>query len=238
MQTKGFDMSLRFGQRWLVGFLSAWSCVALAQSIPVGRSSLTLPDPARWGVSSLPANDPSYSGDSSGTIPMDNKRLVLRSPTGAIQAVALVRVTKSGIAGTQMSWGNGCKGITTGPYLFKRDRSSTTNVDCLLVVSIGQPAAFLASVPALKQALDGNLPGDNGFYLIEYTVSIGSGGYMQAQMLVAPDFIGLEGVPVEQATQMPTPVIAWAEAFATSSRPAIGSISGQWTVPPLAFSAR
>ncbi|MBL8339305.1 MAG: hypothetical protein JNM97_21225 [Rhodoferax sp.] len=235
---QGVIMVFRWSAHLATCILAASSSLALGQSIPIGRSSVSLPEPGRWTSSGLQANDPGYSGDSSGTIPMDGKRLVFTATPGGTRAVILARVTKAGIAGTSMSWGNDCNGVTAGPYLYKRDRSTTIDVDCLIVLAVGLPGVFLDQVPTLKKDLEGVVPQGPGFYYIEYSSSIGSGGYLFTQVLLSPDFTGLEGVPVEHQTRMPASVIAWAGEFAKNSRPAISSLSGSWTVPPLNFSRK
>jgi len=220
--------------------LLVWMALVLpalgsAQGLPIGRSTVTLPDPTRWEVRQIDGSGLSYSGDKSGDIPLDAKRLVLRTGAGTIKAVMVSRVTKSGVFGIHMSWANDCAAITQSDYLYKRDRATVTDVDCLVVGAVGNPQALYDADPDFKKKIGGAVPDGTGFYLLLFSHSIGSGGYAHTQMLLASDFKGLQGVNIDNPTLIPTPVIAWAAALANSNRAAITSLSGNWAVPSLVF---
>ena len=85
--------SMRYLFIWLIGLLPG---LALAQSLSIGRSTLTLPDPLRWQVHDLPDISLGYTGDKSGSFTMEAKRLVFRSSTFSSKAVAMLGVTKGG----------------------------------------------------------------------------------------------------------------------------------------------
>lgn len=216
----------------IVGMTTAF---AFAQGISIGRSSLSLRDPQRWEVRNLDAGSPSYSGDKSGDIPMEGKRLVLSSSSGAIKAILLSRVTKGGVPNVRISWANECQKVSASQFFYKRDRATTTDVDCLLVIAVAKPQIFLAALPILRKDLDGQVPEGDTFYYLYFSHSIGSGGYSVSQMLIPQTFKGLDGVTVENMTKIPTGVIAWAEEFATSNRRAIDSFGGNWSVPEMLF---
>ncbi len=223
-------------QKLLACVLMLASALGIAQGIPIGRSTVSLPDPQRWEVAKVDGAGLTYSGDKDGDIPLDARRLVLRAPSGAIKVVVLSRVTKGGVSGMHMSWENDCKAITQSDYLYKRDQGTITNVDCLAVGSVNNPEGFLARAPTLQRDLGGMAPEGAGFYYVMFANSIGSGGYTNTEMLVAWDFKGLENVPIDNLTRLPTPIIAWAAAFASNNRSAITSLSGKWAIPAMVFS--
>lgn len=217
---------------WLVGLLPG---LLMAQAVSIGRSSLTLPDPSRWNVQNLPDVNVGYVGDKSGDFVMEAKRLVFHSPSVNRKAVALLNVTKGGIGGVRMRWNNNCANVPSSQYIYKHDLATSNEVDCLIVVSVGNTWAFIDRLATFKQSLDGNVPEGGSSYYIEFTKSVGAGGVAHSQILLSQDFKGLDGGSVEHSTLIPAPVLAWAEQFAKSNRRAITSFSGSWTMPPLAF---
>ena len=224
--------SMRYLFIWLIGLLPG---LALAQSLSIGRSTLTLPDPLRWQVHDLPDINLGYTGDKTGSFIMEAKRLVFRSSTFSSKAVAMLGVTKGGVGDIQMSWTNTCAKVQVSQYLYMRDVSNGSQVDCLLVVAVGNTSAFLGRMPAFKNAIADHMPVGVPTFYIEFQKSLGAGGYAFSQLLLAQDFKGTDGGTVSNATVIPTPVLAWAEEFAKSSRRSIGSLGGSWTMPPVAF---
>lgn len=207
--------------------------VVAAQAIRIGRSSLTLPDPQQWNIQTLETSGPTYSGDASGEFPTEAKRLIFRSASGVIKAIAIPRVTKGGI-GIRTRWISGCTKLSS-PFIYQHDRATADDLDCLTVVAVHKSQPVIDALPQLKKDLDGSVPDGDGFFYIEFSKSIGSGGYAFTQLLLSQDFKGLDGVTIQHSTQLPTSLIAWAEEFAISNRNAIASFSGNWSIPQMSF---
>lgn len=210
--------------------------LTLAQPVSIGRSSLSLPEPQRWESRKITRPGLPYSGDGAGELALDTTRLVLTTPSGAIKAIVIAKATKAGVAGMQMSWGNPCATIPQSDYLYKRDRSNNTDVDCLVVIGAANVREFVDGSPSLRQDLDGKITEGGGAYFVFFANSLGSGGYLMAQMLISQDFKGLAGGTADHQTKLSTPVIAWSVALANSSKGALGSFSGNWAVPAMQFS--
>ena len=208
--------------------------VASAEGIQIGRSTLTLPDPQRWAIRNINTKNLTYTGDVSGEIALDAKRLIFTQSGGGTKAVVLSRVTKGGVA-VRMRWANQCEKPQTSPFAFQDDRSTANDVDCLFVASVNKPQNFVDTFPQLKKDLDGNIPSGSAIYVIEFSKSIGSGGYAFTQLLMSQDFKGLEGVTVDHSSQLPTSLLAWAEEFAKSNRNAVASFTGNWSIPQMSF---
>ena len=218
----------------LACLISSVPLAASADGIQIGRSTLTLPDPQRWAIRNIDTANLTYTGDVSGEIALDAKRLVFTANSGAIKAVVVSRVTKGGVA-VRMKWANQCGKPPTSPFVFQRDRSNANDVDCLFVASVNKPQTFLDSLPQLKKDLDGSIPSGSILYVVEFSKSIGSGGYAFTQLLISQDFKGLDGITVDHSTQLPTSLLAWAEEFAKGNRNAVTSFTGNWSIPQMAF---
>lgn len=218
---------------WLAGLCAAASVGA--QPVAIGRSALTLPNAERWQVSPLAVNNATYGGDVSGEIPLEAKRLLLKSQDGLIKAVITSSVSKSGVGGVMMTYNNSCTSIKDGPYLYKQDRARSGDIDCLLVAPIGQTQSFLNVMPALKKNLDGAVPHSLGAYYIQFSKTLGAGGQTFTEVLLANDFKGVADSTLAHNTKIPTPVLAWAEALASANRNAITSLTGNWALPELIF---
>lgn len=218
----------------LVCLIAALPTVATAAGIQIGRSTLTLPDPQRWTIRNIDTANIAYSGDVGGEIALEAKRLVYTGNSGAIKAAVVSRVTKGGVA-VRMKWANRCGKPPTSPFAFQHDRSNANDVDCLFVASVNKPQNFVDARTQLKKDLDGNIPEGNVIYVVEFSKSIGSGGYTSTQLLISQDFKGMDGVTVEHSTQLPTSLLAWAEEFAKSNRDAVASFTGNWSIPQMSF---
>jgi hypothetical protein len=211
------------------------AAASVAQPVAIGRSSLTLPNAERWEVSNVVIDNPKFSGETSGEIPIEAKRLLLKSEDGLTKAVFVSRVSKSGIGGVLMTYTNGCASIKDGPSLYKNDQARRGEVDCLLVASIAQTQSFLNVMPELKKNLNGAAPHTGGAYYIQFSKTLGAGGQATTEVVLANDFKGVADVALTHSTQIPTKVLVWAEEMARANRNAVTSLTGNWALPQLLF---
>lgn len=232
------SMTVRMIVRLLcMGFGGLGSCMLMAQTVTIGRSALTLPDPSQWSVQNLPDEHVGYVGDKSGNFVMESKRLVFYGNVDKRKAVAVLNVTRGGVGDIRMMWNNACANLRSAQHLYKRDFASGDDVDCLIVVLIGNTREFVDRMVPFKQSLGGQIPEGRSSYYIQFTKSLGSGGIAHSRILLSQDFKGLGGGPVEHSTLIPTPVLVWAEEFSKSNRRAVTSLGGSWAMPRLTFAS-
>jgi hypothetical protein len=219
---------------WVFAALLLMAGRASAQSIPIGRSSLTLPEPSRWTVEALPAIQQTLGGDAGGQLQIEGKRMILKSASGSVQAVLISRVSNTVKTNGMVTWNLPCK-VPESPLIYQRDRFNANNVDCLKVAPVSSAPDSLAKLGSVKSDSGGNLPEGKTLYFVDFVMSLGTGGIAQTQALISQDFKGREGVAVDNTSRLPTALIAWAEALAKNNRDAIGSLSGNWAIPEMAF---
>jgi hypothetical protein len=219
----------------LTGFVGA---VALAQPVEIGRSTLTLPDAENWKVQDASADGIQTSGDINQPMPMGTKQLTYFSADKLTKAVLISKVTKGGVAGVTMTWTNPCPGVKQSSVVYKADKGSVSDIDCLVVIKVNQFDSFVNSGPQLKKSFGDVRPNTKDGFYVQYSKSMGAGGYAFSQALVASDFKGIEADAVKTDTTISPSVLAWATAFAKSNAAAIDSLSGKWSIPALVFNSK
>jgi hypothetical protein len=211
---------------------------AFAEPVAIGRSSLTLPDAENWKVQDLESANLGYSGDANGAMTMGAKQLTYSAADALVKAVFVTKVTKGGVAGLTMTWNNPCPAVRASSNVFKADKGNLANVDCLVVIKVSQFDSFLNSIPQLNKSFAAARPNTRDGFYIEYSKSMGAGGFAFSQALVANDFKGTEGDAVKTETSISPSVLIWAMAFAKSNASAIDSLSGKWSIPALVFNPK
>jgi hypothetical protein len=222
----------------MISIALALACTACAtQSIPIGRSNLTLPDRAKWQVRDFATTSLTYVGESEVTVPLEAKQLVYRPSDNLIKASLIAKVTKSAPAQGPVSWSNACTTVSDGGQVYKNDQSRLGNVDCLLVVLVPRTKLFLDALPSLKKNLGDAVPHTLGAYYFQYAKSIGAGGFAVTEGLLASSFKGLPppDASIENNSKIPPAVLAWANAMAQANQDAVASFRGNWSIPPLNF---
>ena len=215
---------------------------ALAQSsaepVSIGRSSLTLPDSENWTVQDSDPASIGLSGDVNLPLVMGSKRLTYFSTDKQVKAVFISKVTKGGVAGVTLTWTNRCPTIKESSNVFKIDKGTPNDIDCLVVIRVNQIDSFVNARAPLKSALGDVQPNTkNGFY-IQYAKSMGAGGYTFSEALVANDLKGIEGEIAKNESAISPLVLGWAVAFAKSNAAAVDSLSGKWSIPALVFNPK
>jgi hypothetical protein len=215
-------------------FLLSAPFASAQESIKIGRSQLSLPDTARWVVEDVNMPAVSYTGDVSGSIPMQSKRMQYRSVDDLTKLVLTTSITK-GAVNAQMSWDNTCLNIEANENILLKDNGSGTRLDCLVVIKVPSLLPFAKEVDAQKVLFNGVLPHTIGGYYIQYSLGLTNGAQTTSFMVIAEGMRGLSGDPVTNSTKVPDSIVRWAIAFAKANNSALTSFSGDWALPALSF---
>jgi hypothetical protein len=203
-------------------------------AIKIGRSQLTLPEASRWSTEPVEFPGIPYTGDVSGVIPIDAKRMLFRSDLGLIKAVMTATMTKSAV-NAQMSYSNHCANIKASDNVFMLDNGSPVRVDCLIVIKTPNVSAFSRSVDAKKTLFNGVQPHTGSAYYVRFDVGLSNGAKTGSFVLLADGFQGIGGDAITNNSKIPDGVIRWAMAFAKANSSGLTSFSGDWTFPALNF---
>ena len=214
------------------------SAEAVANPVEIGRSTLTLPDADNWKVQDAAADSVQTSGDVNLPMAMGTKQLVYLSADKLTKAVFISKVTKGGVAGVTMTWTNPCPAVKQSAAVYKSDKGTVNDIDCLVVIKVNRFDAFVNSGPQLKKSFADVRPNTQDGFYIQYSKSMGAGGYAFSQALVAGDFKGVDGDAVKTESSISPSVLVWATAFAKSNAAAVDSLSGKWSIPPLVFNPK
>ena len=219
-----------------IGTATALACVGASGQEPVkiGRSQLSLPNPSQWEVIEieLPAN--TYTGDVSGKIPLQTKRLRFKSIDSLTKAVIVTSMTKNAIS-AQMSWENTCKGLEHHEFLYVRDRGSETRLDCLLIIKTPRLLSLQERIDQNKSLFNEVIPHTLTGYYVQYELGLSNGSQTSSFVFLAEGFNGLAANRLENPTKIPDAVVAWALAFAKENNAALTSLFGNWTLPSFNF---
>jgi hypothetical protein len=209
--------------------------LGLAQdTIKIGRSQLTLPESSRWSAEQIDMPGITYTGDVSGVIPLQAKRMVFRNDLGLTKAVITAYMTKSAVA-AQMSYPNHCANIKANDNVFILDKGSPVRVDCLIVTKTPNVAAFTQRIDPGKTLFASSQPHTAAAYYIQYDIGLISGAKTGSFVLLSEDFQGINGDAIANSSKIPDGVIRWAMALAKANSSGLISFSGDWTFPALSF---
>jgi hypothetical protein len=215
------------------GLIASTMCAA-QDVVKIGRSQLTLPEGSRWSTEQLDFPGISYTGDVTGVIPIDAKRMLFRSDLGLIKAVVTTTMTKSAV-NAQMSYSNHCANIKPNENIFVLDNGSPVRVDCLIVIKTPNVAAFSQRVDAKRSVFNGHQPHTASAYYVQFDVGLTSGAKTGSFVYLADGFQGMSGDAIANNSKIPDGVIRWALAFAKANASGLTSFSGDWTFPALNF---
>jgi hypothetical protein len=217
----------------LIGLLFSALCAA-QDVIKLGRSQLTLPEASRWTIEPVDFPGITYTGDVSGVIPIDAKRMLFRSDLGLIKAVVTSTMTKSAV-NAEMSYPNHCANIKASDSVFMLDNGSPVRIDCLIVIRTPNVAAFSQRIDAKKILFNGMQPHTVSAYYIQFDVGLTNGAKTGSFVYLADGFQGIAGDSIVNNSKIPDGVIRWAMAFAKANASGLTSLSGDWTFPALNF---
>jgi hypothetical protein len=211
------------------------STFALGQeAVKIGRSQLSLPDFSQWSISEVSLPGVVYSGDVSGTIPIQSKRMQYKSVDGLVKAVITTSMTKSAV-NAQMSWDNTCLKIQANENIYLQDKGSAVRLDCLVVIKAQRLLSMSQRVDPKKQLFGEVVPHTLGGYYVQYSLGLSNGAQTTSFMLLADGLKGLQGDAITNPSKIPDPVVRWAIAFAKANSSALTSFSGDWALPQISF---
>jgi hypothetical protein len=216
-----------------IALLSPFVCMA-QDTIKIGRGQLTLPESSGWSTEQLDMPGITYTGDVSGVIPLDAKRMLFRSDLGLTKAVMTTSMTKSAVS-AQMSYPNHCANMKASDNVYTFDKGSPARVDCLIVIKTPNVAAFTQRVDSKKALFGSAQPHTASAYYVQFDVGLTNGSRMGSFVLLAEDFLGIGGDAISNNSKIPDGVIRWATAFARANSSGLTSFSGDWTFPALSF---
>jgi hypothetical protein len=208
-------------------------CMA-QDSVKIGRSQLTLPESSKWSVEQIEMPGITYTGDVTGVIPLDAKRMSFRNDLGSTKAVITTSMTKSAV-NAQMSHPNHCANIKANDNVFTLDKGSPVRVDCLIVIKTPNVAAFTQRIDAKKALFGNSQPNTASAYYVQFDVGLTNGAKTGSFVLLAGDFQGINGDAISNNSKIPDEVIRWAMAFGKANSSGLTSFSGDWTFPALSF---
>jgi hypothetical protein len=208
-------------------------CIA-QEGVKIGRSQLSLPEYAKWSTEQVDMPSITYTGDVSGIIPLDAKRMHFRSDLGLTKAVITTSMTKSAV-NAQMSYPNHCTNIKASENVYTLDKGSPVRVDCLIVIKTPSVAAFTQRIDAKKTLFGSSQPHTASAYYVQFDVGLTNGAKTGSFVLLSEDFQGIGGDSVSNSSKIPDGVIRWAMAFAKANSSGLTSFSGDWTFPALSF---
>jgi hypothetical protein len=226
---------VHIGYRWLAVIACFSAITAMAQeNVKIGRSEIGLPAGGRWSVVDVALEGVKYTGDVSGTIPMETKRLSYKTSEGLTKLVIVSSMTKGAVS-AQMSWENHCTSFNPDEHLFVKDAGSFNRLDCLVVARIPRFMTFLDSAKGLQALFTTDTPHTISGYYVEYSKGLSNGAQATSYVLLPSDFQGLAEGAINNGSKIPNSVIRWASEFAKANSSGLTSLTGSWTLPPLIF---
>ncbi len=212
---------------------------AHAVEFPVGRANVVFTTDD-WHATELPDPGAAYGGDRRGVIPSERKLFVKTGPKGDVQAVAVVRASKSGVTAAYMTYGRRCES-TDKVFAEGRSGDALLYSSCLqvhpsyttrsLLDYLGEPGK------AILAAYEGKFP--EGMHEVTSSFANSNGTFIEMSVWLAPGFAGMPGT-VSEALPEPVPAthVVWGRALHSAVRGSVTSIFGNLNVPALVFRTR
>lgn len=206
---------------------------AHAETVKVGRASIELPE-GNWKALSTSNGQDSLDGNGTGgVLPTETRSFAFVSGD---RVMAILYVDSSKGAGVRVNWANTCTGnqnvhalnLTKDPNALECVRAS---------IPLKAELYLKRAMPEVLSALESNnLAVPPAMQAIGVTVGSSGGTSMHVNLLAVPSFLGLQG---EEASTLPANVkpgqLVWARQLAAAVKGSVYSMSGNMTLPPLAF---
>lgn len=205
-----------------------------AEIVKVGRTSIELPE-GTWKALTASDGQNQVNGNNTGALPTETRAFAFVSD-GRVLAVLNVNSSKG--AGTRVAWSNTCTSnqnvyslsLTENPNAFECARAS---------VPLKTESYLKVAVPEVLQAMESSgLALPPVIQTISATVGNSSGTMLHVNLIAVPTFAGLQG---EDVSGLPARVkpghVAWARQLALAAKGSVYSMSGNMTLPPVAFAA-
>lgn len=209
---------------------------AHAAEFPVGRANVVFTTDD-WQVAEIPDQGAAYGGDRKGVIASETKLFVKTAPQGDVQAVALVRASKSGVTASYMIYGRRCDS-TDKVFAEGLSGDALRYASCLqvhpsyttrsLLDHLGEPGKTILA------AHEGTFP--EGMHEIVSSYANSNGTFIEMSVWLAPGFGGMPGtVNAALPKGVPATHVVWGRALHNAVRGSVTSIFGNLKFPALSF---
>lgn len=208
---------------------------AHAETVQVGRASIELQE-GTWKALTTSDGQDIVNGRATGELPTETRTFAFVSGD---RAMAILSITSSKNGGVRANWvGTTC---TSSPNIHALNLTEDPNaLECVRVSVPFQAEPFLKRVmPDAVTAMK-----SNGFAVppivqsINVTIGSSGGTSLHVNLYAAPGFVGLQG---EEVSNLPAHVkpgqLVWARQLAKAIKSSVYSMSGNMTLPPVAFAA-
>ncbi len=219
----------------LAGLAAAVAALpALAETVKVGRASIELPE-GNWKALTAKDGQNSVDGANAGALPTESRVFALVSG-GRLMAILSVNSSKGG--GIRINWTNTC---TSNKLSLALNLTEDPNaLECIQasIPLMAEPYLKRVMPDALSSLESDGLAVPPAMQSISATVGSSSGTSLYVNLIVVPSFIGLQG---EEASTLPARLkpgqVVWARQLAKAIKSSVYSMSGNMTLPPVAFAA-
>ena len=211
-------------------FFSAASAQDKSSIAEVGRAVLTLPQ-GSWTL--IASEDSANTLNGIASLPTQSKAYVLKNNSGEVLALLLLNASKGGV-GLTTQWTNTCTATATTYAQAGTERFnllSCAKATVPLKMSIYLPIA----APYVSNAIAPiSLP--NLMVSISATNGNSNGTMVSVNLLVVPEFSGLDGTPKGQIPAKVNPKhAAWADLLLKNLEESVNSLSGKASIPSQGF---
>lgn len=206
---------------------------AHAETVKVGRASIELPEGNWKALTAINGQDTVDGNGTGGALPTETRSFTYTSG-GRVMAILYVDSSKGG--GIRVNWLNTCTGnqnvhalnLTKDPNALECIRAS---------IPLKGEQYLKRAMPEVLSAMEGRgMAVPPALQAIGVTVGSSGGTSMHVNLLVVPGFLGLQG---EEASTLPAYLkpgqLVWARQLAAAVKGSVYSMSGNMTLPPLAF---
>ena len=206
---------------------------AHAETVKVGRANIELPEGNWKALATSDGQDKVDGNGTGGVLPTETRSFAFISG-GRVMAILYVNSSKGG--GLRVNWVNTC---TSNQNVHAVNLTENPNaLECIRAsVPLKAEPYLKRAMPEVLSALESDgLAVPPALQFIGVSVGSSGGTSMQVNLLAVPSFLGLQG---EEASTPPARVkpgqLIWARQLAAAVKGSVYSMSGNMTLPPLAF---
>lgn len=206
---------------------------AHAEAVKVGRANIELPEGNWKALTTSDGQDKVDGNGTGGALPTETRSFAFISG-GRVMAILYVDSSKSG--GLRVNWVNTC---TSNQNVHALNLTKDPNaLECVRAsIPLKAEQYLKRAMPEVLSAMENSgMTVPPALQAIGVTVGSSGGTGMHVNLLVAPGFLGLQG---EEASTLPAYLkpgqLVWARQLAAAVKGSVYSMSGNMTLPPLAF---
>jgi hypothetical protein len=198
-------------------------------------ASIELPE-GNWKALATSEGQNQVDGNSTGgALPTENRSFVFISG-GRVMAILNVNSSKGG--GARINWLNTC---TSSVNVHALNLTEDPNaLECVRASIPLKAEQYLKRVmPDVVNAMENNAMAiPPAMQSISATVGSSGGTNLHVNLIVVPSFLGLQGEEVPNLpARLKSGQLVWARQLAAAVKGSVYSMSGNMTLPPLAFAA-